>query len=224
MYVYLILSSFIGDITIPGGISLTVNSDLNGNSPQFTLTCISTGGPATTVTWTRDSMIITTGNGTVLDDPYAAQYTHTLTVTGRRPGIYMCTVAKNRPSSDSAIIIVEGNFCKDVNSSYLNLCTDATPPSGVTAVQAGLTGITVTWTASSDATGYRIYYTSDSDSGSETVSAWRWRHVRQHTLTGLVNGETYAISMISTSQHFPSEAVAAAAISLCKYCISPVLH
>ena len=33
----------------------TVNYDLNGDSPQFTLTCISTGGPATTVTWTRDS-------------------------------------------------------------------------------------------------------------------------------------------------------------------------
>ena len=31
-------------------MQLTVDSDLNGESPQFTLTCISTGGPATTVT------------------------------------------------------------------------------------------------------------------------------------------------------------------------------
>ena len=93
-----------------GGMSLTVNSDLNGDSPQFTLTCISTGGPATTVTWTRDSTTtVTEGTETVLDDPVTAQYTHTLTVTGRWPGTYTCTVANNKPSSDSATITVEGN-------------------------------------------------------------------------------------------------------------------
>ena len=67
-----------------------------------TLTCISTGGPATTVTWTRDSVAITEGNETVLDDPVTAQYTHTLTVTEGLGGLYTCTVANNKPSSDSA--------------------------------------------------------------------------------------------------------------------------
>ena len=51
-----------GDITIVGSITLGVDSDLSGPSPQFTLTCISTGGPATTVTWTRDSTTVTEGN------------------------------------------------------------------------------------------------------------------------------------------------------------------
>ena len=74
--------------------------------------------------------------------------------------------------------------------------TDASPPSDVTAVQDGTTGITVTWTASSDATGYRISYTSDSDSGSETVSDGS---TETHTLTGLVNGETYTISIVGTA-------------------------
>ena len=46
-----------------------------------TLTCISTGGPATTVTWTRDSIIITEGAETVLNNRVTAQYTHTLIVT-----------------------------------------------------------------------------------------------------------------------------------------------
>ena len=63
------------------------------NSDQFTLTCISTGGPATTVTWTRDSVTVTEGTETVLDDPETAQYTHTLTVIGRVGGVYTCTVA-----------------------------------------------------------------------------------------------------------------------------------
>ena len=36
-----------GDITIPNRVGFTLDSDLNGDSPQFTLTCISTGGPVT---------------------------------------------------------------------------------------------------------------------------------------------------------------------------------
>ena len=51
-------------------------SNINGASPQFTLTCITTGGPATTVTWTRDSTTVTEGNETVLNDPVTAQYMH----------------------------------------------------------------------------------------------------------------------------------------------------
>ena len=90
-------------------MSLTLDSDLNGPTPQFTLTCISTGGPATTVTWTRDSTTITQGTTeTVLNDPVTARYTHTLTVTGRLPGLYNCTVANNKPSIDSATLNVTG--------------------------------------------------------------------------------------------------------------------
>ena len=66
----------------------------------------------------------------------------------------------------------------------------------MTTVQAGLTSIIVAWNASSDATGYRISYTSDSDSGSETVSDGS---TETHTLTGLVNGETYTISIVGTA-------------------------
>ena len=88
----------------------TVDSDLNGESPQFTLTCISTGGPATTVTWTRDSETVS-GGMTVLDDPVTAQYTHTLTVTGRLGGQYQCTVSNNKPSTATAQLTVAGRAC-----------------------------------------------------------------------------------------------------------------
>ena len=71
-----------------------VDSDLSGESPQFTLTFNSTGGPATTVTWTRDSVIYE-GGESVLVDTETAQYTHTLTVTGILPGYYECTVSNN---------------------------------------------------------------------------------------------------------------------------------
>ena len=78
LYISMSLSP-IGDITISGGVTLSGN----------TLTCISTGGPATTVTWTRDSVNVTEGTETVLDDPVTAQYTHTLNVTSA--GEYTCS-------------------------------------------------------------------------------------------------------------------------------------
>ena len=62
----------------------------------------------------------------------------------------------------------------------------------------------MTWTASSDATDYRIHYTSDSDSGSETV-------IDGSTETH-VNGETYTISILATPSSLfslPSESVTA---------------
>ena len=95
-----------GDITVSGTITFTVVSDLNGASPRFILTCISTGGPATTVTWTRDSEMLT--GSTVLNNAETAQYTHTLTVTGRLGGLYTCTVSNDKPSEDSEQLNVQG--------------------------------------------------------------------------------------------------------------------
>ena len=96
----------VGDISISGSVVLTVVSDLNGASPQFTLTCISTGGPATTVTWTRDSTTVTEGKETVLVNTTTAEYVHNL--TANESGLYMCEVANNKTSSDSSNITVEG--------------------------------------------------------------------------------------------------------------------
>ena len=95
----------VGDIIISDDITL---SGLNRASPQFTLTCISTSGPATTVTWTRYSGDAVGVTEIVLNDPVTAQYTHTLTVTGRLVGLYTCTVTNDKPSTASATITVEG--------------------------------------------------------------------------------------------------------------------
>ena len=99
----LVFYNFSRDIGISVNMIFTLDSDLNGASPQFTLTCISTGGPATTVT-------VTEGNETVLDNRTTSQYTHTLTVTGGSGmgGDYTCTVANNKPSEDSANYTVQG--------------------------------------------------------------------------------------------------------------------
>ena len=114
--------SLVGDITIPDGMTLVVDSDLNGASPQFTLTCISTGGPATTVTWTRDSATDIGDEMTVFNDVATVQYTHTLTVTGRLGGDYQCTVSNVKPSSPSASLRIQGTAYKLLHSNSVYTC------------------------------------------------------------------------------------------------------
>ena len=101
------LSFTVGDIIISDDVTL---SGLNRASPQFTLTCISTSGPATTVTWTRESVDAVGDTEIVLNDPVTAQYTHTLTVTGRLGGLYTCTVTNDKPSTASANITIESTY------------------------------------------------------------------------------------------------------------------
>ena len=85
----------------------------------FRLTCISTGGPATTVTWTRDNVTITEGTETHYVT-YGGNYTNILTVTERLEGLYTCTVANDRLSTDSATITVQGN---NISTEYTTLNT-----------------------------------------------------------------------------------------------------
>ena len=105
-------------------MTFTVDSDLNGDNPQFTLTCTSTGGPATTVTWTRDSETVS-GGMTVLNNAVTAQYIHTLTVTGRLGGQYQCNVTNSKPSEAARNFTVQGTtntFIHPYIRNYLLLC------------------------------------------------------------------------------------------------------
>ena len=103
-------------------------------------------------------------------------------------------------------------MCVTHISSLVPLCAGAPPPSDVDAVQHGLTSIIVTWTASSDATGYRISYTSDSDSGSEEVDG----SATSLTLSGLKNGETYSISIVATSPNRLTSSPITREVTLCE--------
>ena len=96
------LTSFVhlaGDISIE---SLTVER----GSPPFTLTCISTGGPATTVSWTRDNEPVTEGTETVVVDSETARYEHRLRIT--TGGVYRCSVTNSKPSHNSDSLNVKG--------------------------------------------------------------------------------------------------------------------
>ena len=79
----------------------------------------------------------------------------------------------------------------------------ASAPTNVMAVQEGLTSIRVSWTPSSDATGYTISYTGGGSSDSVTVSGGS---TDNYLLTGLVVEASYTISIVATQQ-LPSDAV-----------------
>ena len=78
---------------------------------QFTLTCISIGGPATTVTWTRDSQTALGERRSEVVNGVTAQYNNTLTVTGRLGGLYTCTVTNNLSAGVSSELHVKGITC-----------------------------------------------------------------------------------------------------------------
>ena len=92
---------------------------------------------------------------------------------------------------------------------FLNIPSPvASAPTNLMAVQEGPTSIRVSWsppTPLGDTTGYRIYYSGGS-SGSVDVSDGS---TDNHLLTGLQNGESYTISIVTTSQHLPSESIPA---------------
>ena len=94
-------------------VQFQLTSELNAPIPTFTLTCTSTGGPATTVSWTVNNSAVTEDSthhitSQILTDPLTATYNHTLAVTGRLVGEYECTVSNNKPSSSSGMLAVVG--------------------------------------------------------------------------------------------------------------------
>ena len=107
---YLFLCSCLaGEVGIDGEIGFTLVSELTAVEPQFTLSCNSTDGPATSVIWTRGSDTVGKGT-TVLNDAVTAHYTHTLTVTGRLGGVYVCTVSNSISTTASSGQNIEGTI------------------------------------------------------------------------------------------------------------------
>ena len=191
------------------------NSDYAGYIHQFTLTCISSGGPATNVTWTRNSEAVADGMRTVLNDSVNAIYTHTLNVTGRLGGHYQCIVSNNKPSSDSSNISLQGDsihiYIVSVYVVQLLYYTVASEPTNLTLKQDGSMKITVSWDPPSPpghTVGYRVYYTTNNTEQctSPADTTIDISDTTTITLTGLTGGCYYTVFVAGLSEHLPSEA------------------
>ena len=80
---------------ITGGVQFQLLTPTNVDPPVFQLTCTSTSSPPTTVQWTINGIPVNGGNYTssqIVTDQPTSTCKNTLTVTGRAPGMYTCTI------------------------------------------------------------------------------------------------------------------------------------
>ena len=78
------------------------------------------------------------------------------------------------------------------------------PPSGLTVSQKGLDSALVSWTAPSGGatvTGYTIYYQPEGGERSSVIAGASDTSV---TISGLIEGATYSITIVATSNTLPS--------------------
>ena len=80
--------------TGPTGLYHCVIPDSSGESVDitFSLTCNSSGGPVSSVTWTRNDSILDNTGPLVLTDTSTASYTNVLEVNSRAPGTCTCQI------------------------------------------------------------------------------------------------------------------------------------
>ena len=86
-------------------------TSLNFNRQSSTLACTSTGGPATTVTWRKDGVVLTL-NAThqqtkSLVDAVVGTYQTMLTIDPSvgQSGLYNCTVENDRGESSRTVVV-----------------------------------------------------------------------------------------------------------------------
>ena len=103
----------IHNVIAAGDITFT-NCQVSTNSMPYVLTCTTTGGPATTVTWEKhnesgDAEAVETDNQvTVLVNANTATYNHILTLNEQVGAVYGCSVSNNKPSSTKVLFTVTG--------------------------------------------------------------------------------------------------------------------
>ena len=84
--------------------------------------------------------------------------------------------------------------------------TAADSPTNVNAVLVNVTTITVSWTPPATVSGYKVYWSGDGggDTGNMSVGA----DDRTATITGLIPGLTYNITLVGLSDYLPGPPVA----------------
>ncbi|KAL5486467.1 hypothetical protein EMCRGX_G018950 [Ephydatia muelleri] len=185
---------------ITGGVQFQLLTPTNVDPPVFQLTCTSTSSPPTDVLWTTNGSPVSNTSSQIVTDRPTSTYNNTLTVTGRAYGMYTCTVT----TTCSPVCGGPGfNLNPRSTTSSLTVQAPPGPPTGVTAVQSGLTSVSVSWTAPTSGgpvTRYDIYYVANggpSTSGGSTNST-------TYVLTNLQVGVQYNISVIAVGIFVPS--------------------
>ena len=97
-FLYFCLS---GQLTSASIYFTALHTEPSISPPEFTLTCQSVGGPATTVSWQRNGTTVEEDSDhetsqIIVDTTANSVYENRLQVRGREGGTYQCTVRNNR--------------------------------------------------------------------------------------------------------------------------------
>ena len=81
-------------------MNFTLHTEPNASVPEFTISCRTHGGPATTVQWTVNGVSVQEDSDhetsqLILDTSLNSVYENRLRVSGRRNGTYNCSVSNN---------------------------------------------------------------------------------------------------------------------------------
>lgn len=113
MHIKLWLNFIKGALTSASISNFTLHTDPIETPPEFSLTCRSEGGPATTVVWSRNGVPVEEDNDhnttqIIVNTSNVTVYENRLRVRGREGGQYKCTVSNNLGSESSRIFLVKG--------------------------------------------------------------------------------------------------------------------
>ena len=102
-----------GQVTISGAVNFRLETEPSAGTPVFTLTCTSTGGPATTVSWRRGNTMLSNTSQTVtsqtVTNTETGTYDNKLRVVVREVGLYTCTVSNSRSSYTRSLTVIGKN-------------------------------------------------------------------------------------------------------------------
>ena len=80
-------------------VSFTLHTELRASVPEFTISCLTHGGPASIVSWTVDGVKVKESDidhetsQVILDTSHNSVYDNRLRVRGRRAGTYYCRIS-----------------------------------------------------------------------------------------------------------------------------------
>ena len=212
---YMVWLCIIGRLT-SSVLSFTLDTE---DPPEFTLTCHSEGGPATTVEWRRNGEIVQEDSNhmtsqIIVDPSRNAVYNNTLRVRGREYGVYKCSVSNNHhdffndefPNTKSAELVV---YCKSQKNFICIPCTLPTTasstPTQFNAIYKSETTILLEWTYDIPITtdySYVVYYQiSQVQGGGHFVVCFNVRrneeNMYSHSLTDLPDVGVYGVSIVA---------------------------
>ena len=112
-------------------MNFTLHTEPRASPPEFTISCRTHGGPATTVQWTVDGVPVQEDSDhetsqIILDTSHNSVYDNRLRVRGRTSGTYNCSISNNIRYFIRDASVVQVNASETISGRYVVLLRGVT--------------------------------------------------------------------------------------------------